>query len=110
VDAPLPHNPPLLFQIEWDPSERFQLDVTVPRYAAALAQIQAAAAAHRATVPLMYSQCSVNDPSYALCGDPASKAKYPQYPNCTLSPQNWAPPNFCNYSELQPGLLDAQPW
>jgi hypothetical protein len=33
-----------------------------------------------------------NDIKYAICADPHSQAKYPQYPNCTSSPENWHTP------------------
>ena len=35
-----------------------------------------------------------NNREYAVCSDPHSQDKYPQYPNCTISPKNWENP-FC---------------
>jgi hypothetical protein len=32
------------------------------------------------------------DDDYMLCSDPHSQDKYPNYPNCTMSPQNWVAP------------------
>lgn len=32
------------------------------------------------------------DDDYMLCSDPHSQEKYPHYPNCTMSPENWVAP------------------
>jgi hypothetical protein len=46
-DPPVAHDPPLLFNVEWDPSERVPLNTTtVPEYARALALCQDAYTQH----------------------------------------------------------------
>ena len=91
VDAAVFHDPPLLFNLHWDPSENYPLDTTAPEFAPIVADIIARAAAHRASVDTgVPNQCAVSDPAYGLCADPHSQEKYPDLPNCTISPQNWA--------------------
>jgi hypothetical protein len=92
-----------------DIGEKMPLDVTEPKVAAALLACRAALAAHLKTVEMVPNQmigalpkhskngCSSvtaapscvggNDLSVAVCKDPTSKAKYPQWPNCTSDPE-----------------------
>eukprot|EP00899_Mesostigma_viride_P019499 jgi/Mesvir1/27550/Mv07304-RA.1 len=44
------HDPPLLFNVEYDPSERFDLDVTRPVHATVVATIKNALALHKAEI------------------------------------------------------------
>jgi arylsulfatase A len=43
-------------------------------------------------VPVQDQLALGSDARYALCAAPESQARYPQFPNCTLNPENWAPP------------------
>lgn len=92
---PVVHNPPLIFNIPFDPSETYPLSNSTAEYKAALATIQAAIAIHEATCP----ECAPNqmalggNTTFAVCCDPNSKEKYPQFPACTCNPENWNPYN-----------------
>ncbi len=35
------------------------------------------------------NQCGGNNISLAVCSDPNSKTKYPQWPACTITPSAW---------------------
>jgi hypothetical protein len=114
-DRPLPvddgaHEPPIMFNVAFDadPGERTPLDPAAePKVAQALTRIRAALAAHLASVEMVPNQmigagraaasCSKvtaapscvggNDLGVAVCKDPASRDRYPQYPNCTSNPE-----------------------
>jgi arylsulfatase A len=88
-DEPVEQNPPLLFNVEVDPSERWPLDTSLPKYSAILSQIQAATDAHRATVPVMANTCAEMNKTVVVCCDPNSQTKYPQWPPCTCNPENY---------------------
>ena len=84
------HDPPLLFQIENDPSERYPVDPLSGVYQAQRAIIEAAKSAHEKTVEDVPNQMALgSDPTYALCCDPNSSKKHPQFMNCTCNPHNW---------------------
>jgi arylsulfatase A-like enzyme len=79
-DAPVFHNPPLLFNVEWDPSELFPLNATV--FADVIRELSAAAAEHHAEVSVgAPNQCLGTVPG--ICGDP-NCTFCPHLPNCTL--------------------------
>jgi arylsulfatase A len=90
-------DPPLLFNLSADPSETSNVDSQSAAYTTALATIRAARDAHLATIVPVCSQdkgaaqggCGGNDIKLAVCGDENSKAKYPQWPKCTITPANW---------------------
>ena len=100
------HDPPIIFDLAADIGETTPLDLTTPAVAAAHTEIVAAMKAHLATVHLVPNQmigdnqngCKKsgttapscvggNDIKVAICKDPNSKAKYPQWPNCTSNPE-----------------------
>uniref|UniRef100_A0A7R9T981 Sulfatase N-terminal domain-containing protein n=1 Tax=Prasinoderma coloniale TaxID=156133 RepID=A0A7R9T981_9VIRI len=86
------HDPPLIFDLEVDPSERFALDATSAEHAALRAAFEAARAAHEATLakrPPENQMAQGGDPALALCCDPHSKERLPDLPNCTCSAQNF---------------------
>jgi arylsulfatase A-like enzyme len=87
-------DPPLLFNLTADPTETENIDPKSAEYEALLKKISSARDAHVASIVPVCSQdkppCGGNDVAYAVCGDPNSKAKYPQWPKCTISPDNWA--------------------
>ena len=84
--------PPLLFQIEHDPAEAYAIDNTTTEYSQAVATISAATVEHQATLGVVPNQYALgDDTALCPCGDPQSQAKYPDLPNCTLTPETWTP-------------------
>ena len=84
------HDPPLLFNLSADPGENVPLSAGA-EYAAAMATINAAKAAHLATItPVPDQNGRGSSSAYALCSVPGTK------PNCTLNPENWAPAPTCD--------------
>lgn len=83
------HNPPMLFDLEADPSEKWPLDPV--SYADKLNAIAAAKQAHEEELgtPPPDQIMLGSDAKYAVCGCPNSTLAYPAYPNCTCSPANW---------------------
>lgn len=76
------HDPPLIFDLEVDPSERFALDATSAEHAALRAAFEAARAAHEATLakrPPENQMAQGGDPALALCCDPRSKERCAAY-------------------------------
>jgi arylsulfatase A len=88
--TPIVHDPPLLYQLEYDPSEDYPIDSKSSEYQDAMEIIQAAKAKHEATLTPVPNQMAMggND-EYKLCCDPNSQAKYPEYPPCTCNPENF---------------------
>jgi arylsulfatase A len=87
-------DPPLLFNLTADATETENIDPKSVEYAVLLGEITSARDEHVASIVPVCSQdigpCGGQDASYAVCGDPNSTAKYPQWPRCTISPENWA--------------------
>jgi hypothetical protein len=67
--APTPWDPPLLFQVEWDPAEAFPLNSSVAPFDALVAHMTAAAAAHVASVVPVPAQEDPQDFALVLCCD-----------------------------------------
>jgi len=85
------HNPPLLFNLDNDPSETYPLDTN--EYADVVAELIQAQKNHEKTVIPVPTQKG-SDPSLCLCCDPNSQIKYPEYPQCTCNPEYWTIPTF----------------
>lgn len=84
------HDPPLIYHLEHDPGENWPLDPSDPAYVQTRATVEAAVKTHQANLKYVPPQMAKgSNADFAVCGDPNSKAKYPQYPNCTLTPSNW---------------------
>lgn len=85
---------PELYNLLVDPHEDTPLDVQAsPSLQAVVKKITAARAAHLATVVPVVDQIKLGyDDDYMLCSDPRSQEKYPDFPNCTMSPENWIAP------------------
>jgi len=66
-DPPVFEDPPLLYDVEQDPGEKYQLNVTTPMYAEILAQIQQAVKLHTANVVPGTPQLDPQDPLVAPC-------------------------------------------
>ena len=88
------HDPPLLFNIKIDPSETNEIHPHSDVYTKQLAKISAAKIKHLESIRPVCSQdrppCGGNNISLAVCADPHSKNKYPQWPRCTITPAAWS--------------------
>jgi arylsulfatase A len=90
-------NPPLLFNLRKSPSETDNIDPTSAEYRLQMKLINDARQQHLQSITPVCSQnyevarggCGGNNISYAVCGDRQSKSKYPQWPECTISPAAW---------------------
>ena len=86
-------DPIALYDLDADVAEQRPLPNNTAAWAAVVANITAARDAHLRTVVPVQDQLALgSDARYALCAAPDSQARYPQFPNCTLNPENWAPP------------------
>lgn len=66
-DPPTVQNPPLLYDVEQDPGEKYPLNVTLPMYAAILESINQAVAEHNQNVVPGVPQLDPQDPLVAPC-------------------------------------------
>eukprot|EP01047_Picozoa_sp_COSAG01_P098221 COSAG01_NODE_28440_length_661_cov_0.807829_1_plen_177_part_10 len=88
-----PAGKPLVFDLVKHPSEDQPLSASDPDYVAAVKTAEAARVTHLKTIEIVPDQMARgNDPHLAICGAPDSQAKYPQWPNCSLTPQFWQAP------------------
>lgn len=86
----LSSNPPLLFNVEFDVSEMYQIKNDTSEYLDNMRIINAARSAHIKSVkPVPNQMQRGSDPKYGWCSDPNSQNKYPDYPQCTNKPENW---------------------
>lgn len=83
------HDPPLLFDVEADPSEKWPLDPEA--FHDQLDVIAKAKRRHELQlgIPPQDEILKGSDPRFAVCGCPNSTVDLPQYPNCTCNPENW---------------------
>ena len=95
--GPLPLHSPLIFDLLSDVNESFPLTPGTEEWVSAKAMATAARASHLATIGWAPNQIALgnNDTLYAICSDPHSRDKYPHYPNCTITPDNWHAP-YCS--------------
>lgn len=90
-------NPPLLFNLTADPSESHPISSATAEYAAANVTLHAARQRHLATItPVPDQNGRGSDRALAFCGDPHSLERFPQLPNCTLTPANFMPLDICH--------------
>ncbi|ETO34111.1 hypothetical protein RFI_02983, partial [Reticulomyxa filosa] len=89
--CPTFHDPPLLFNVQWDPSERHPIWPNDARYPNlhTYFENQYTQEMNRYIPVTNEILLGRNQKEYMSCCDPNSKTKYPQYPNCTCTPQNW---------------------
>ena len=83
-------DPPLLFNVNLDPSEKHPIWPNNDQYNDIIATLTDAKWKHLDTIKQVPNQIEMgtsNDNWF--CGDPNSQSKYPQYPNCTSNPENW---------------------
>mmetsp|Transcript_292 Transcript_292/g.945 ORF Transcript_292/g.945 Transcript_292/m.945 type:complete len:391 (+) Transcript_292:287-1459(+) len=84
---------PLVFDLVADPTETTPLTPGSPEYERAVSAADVARRAHIATLQIVPDQnARGNDRNLAICGAPNSTAQYPQWPNCSLTPQFWTIP------------------
>eukprot|EP01084_Bolivina_argentea_P210635 358445_1 len=95
------HDPPLLYNLNMDPSELHPIWPNNEAYNGIMNMLTNKKWEHIATLEKgITNQMSLGrNNDTALCMDIHSKDKYPQYPNCTGSPNNW------NASVCQPVCL-----
>ena len=88
-----PEGRPAVFNLATDVTESTPLSFSDKAYAPAVKEAVEARAAHLATIEIVPDQnARGTDPSLAICGAPDSKKAYPQWPNCSLTPQYWKVP------------------
>jgi len=63
-DPPTVQNPPLLYDVEQDPGEKYPLNVTLPMYAAILESINQAVAAHTVIRYIQILKSQVGDDTF----------------------------------------------
>jgi hypothetical protein len=86
---------PVIFDVSRDWSENAPLSPASTEWKQAMSRCSAARAAHIKTITPAPNQMALgNNKEYAICADPKSQENYPQYPNCTISPEFWENP-FC---------------
>ena len=86
-------DPIALYDLGADIAEQYPLPSSTATWATVVANITAVRAAHLATVVPVQDQLELgSDARFALCAAPDSVSRFPQFPNCTLNPENWAPP------------------
>ena len=83
-------DPPLLFNVNHDPSELHPIWPNNVQYDRIMDRLTAAKWAHLDTIDSVPNQIERGTTSDNwFCGDPNSQQKHPQYPNCTMTPDNW---------------------
>eukprot|EP00043_Microstomoeca_roanoka_P015079 m.150305 g.150305 ORF g.150305 m.150305 type:complete len:678 (+) comp16171_c2_seq2:207-2240(+) len=99
-------DPPLLFNLEEDPSESKPIHSTTIEYKLARGDLELAKQKHLATISIVPDQMGRGSRNeYAICSAPNSKMTMPVWPNCTLTPQYWQPSDICD----SPACLSANP-
>lgn len=82
------YDPPLLFDVEFDPSEKWPLNIS--NYKTEFDTISAAKKAHEEALDMPEDQILLgSNDAFAVCGCPNSTLLYPEYPNCTCQVENW---------------------
>jgi len=88
------HDPPLIFHIEHDPSEKYPLPPGSHEYEAAFANIDNAVNAHKqGLVPGKMAPPEMakgSDPALRICCK-SNTTFDGKYPDCTCNPENWNP-------------------
>ena len=87
---PIKHDPPLIYQIEHDPSEAHPLLNSSEEYVNVRVMLEKAMADHEASVAYVPNQnARGGDNKLKVCCDWDSKKKYPKYPTCTCDAANF---------------------
>jgi len=83
-------DPPLLFNIDWDPSEMHPISTKNKHYDSIINYLSQKRNANLATIKPVTNQMLLGqNKDYELCADPDSKSKYPNYPNCTMTTEGY---------------------
>jgi len=84
---------PLIFDLSTDWSEEQPLTPNSTEWLHAKQAAEAARLRHLESLTPVLNQLDLGSShEHAICGAPNSQATYPELPNCTLSPDHWAPP------------------
>ena len=92
IKGPIIREPPLLYNVDRDPSEQFPISTDTEIYKEMMKYMTQKRDEMESTVDydLIVNQVQLGTrEEYVLCCDPLSIDKYPQYPSCTCSPENW---------------------
>ena len=83
-------DPPLLYNIDWDPSELHPIKSSNPNYPIIMEVLSQKRQEALASVKVVVNQMLLGQKSeYEICGAPHSKNQYPQYPNCTMTTEGF---------------------
>ncbi len=107
------HDPPLIFQVENDPSEAKPLKSKSEEYKTQRQLIEAAVAEHRANMKYVPNMMALGvNPDLAICCDPNSQSKYPKLPNCTCNPENFDGVFVCSPVKFEDAFesRDSETW
>ena len=103
------HDPPLIYNLEFDPSEDWPLAPSSAEYQVARAAIEAANRSHQRTLRAVPNQMlRGTDPDLKICCNPHSQRTLPHYPNCTCNPENFDGVFVCAPVGPAAALLDPQ--
>eukprot|EP01084_Bolivina_argentea_P092225 165947_1 len=96
------HDPPELYNVNWDPSELHPIYKSNVQYKNIINTLNNSRIQHLATLDVgITNQIELGTSNdNVFCMDPNSQNKYPNYPNCTGTPDNW------NQFICQPVCLD----
>eukprot|EP01084_Bolivina_argentea_P018507 34439_1 len=92
IRGPIIRNPPLLYNIDQDPSEKFQIDSNSDLYRNILEYMTMKRNDMEDTVDYetITNQVELGtSDEYIWCCNEFSETVYPQYPVCTCTPDNW---------------------
>jgi len=83
--------PPLLYNIDWDPSELHPISTKNKNYGTIMSVLEAKRNEALASLDMFVPNQILRGESaqYEICSDPNSQSKYPQYPNCTSTPAGY---------------------
>ena len=96
-------DPPLAFDLVADPGEAAPLDPASDAWAAAMAPILAWRDEHLASLDVVPSMNALgSDRRFAICGAPGSVPR-----NCSLTPENWRPPECDVPACVATGMLNC---
>eukprot|EP01060_Flectonema_neradi_P029408 TRINITY_DN4064_c0_g1_i1.p1 TRINITY_DN4064_c0_g1~~TRINITY_DN4064_c0_g1_i1.p1 ORF type:complete len:563 (+),score=117.04 TRINITY_DN4064_c0_g1_i1:38-1690(+) len=87
---PVVHDPPVLYNVEYDIAEAFPISNKSDVYHQQMAIIKKAAEEHVKSIkPQTNEMARGTSAAFDICCDPNSKERYPTLPNCTCAPATW---------------------
>ena len=115
---PTIHDPPLLFNVNHDPSEKHPIWPDDNAYAGLRSYFEDKKRDHEATYIAVPNYILMGaDEKYQVCCDWNSTNQYPQYPECTCTPVNWnqstcsptcEATSTCGATGIDMGFIDDQ--